>query len=176
MWTMYNSSTSSCMESRILSSSPLRMFTKSRCSIRFWYDFDTILIRFWYDSDIILHQTLWSIYRNHVIQLIQFMNSVLQNRPVTLAALTYFFLNVNFKPLVMRSYTAKWHRSVTLQSDTPVWHWCDTDDCTFDSVDKITNDCGNFYPGSISGQGKIMNVPFFYHEVNMVLWALFRNI
>ena len=32
-----------------------------------------------------------------------------------------------------------------------------------------------FYPGSIPGHGKIMNVPVFYHEVNMVLWALFSN-
>ena len=33
-----------------------------------------------------------------------------------------------------------------------------------------------FYPGSIPGQGKIMNVQVFYHEVNMVLWALFSNV
>ena len=30
--------------------------------------------------------------------------------------------------------------------------------------------------GSIPGQGKIMNVPVFYHEVNMVLWTLFTNV
>ena len=33
-----------------------------------------------------------------------------------------------------------------------------------------------FYPGSIPGHGKVMNVPVFYHEVNMVLWALFSNV
>ena len=32
-----------------------------------------------------------------------------------------------------------------------------------------------FYPGLIPGQGKIMNVPAFNHEVNMVLWTLFTN-
>ena len=26
--------------------------------------------------------------------------------------------------------------------------------------------------GSIPGQDKIMNVPVFYYEINMVLWAL----
>ena len=31
-------------------------------------------------------------------------------------------------------------------------------------------------PGSIPGQGKIMNVPVLYHEVNMVLWALLSNV
>ena len=30
--------------------------------------------------------------------------------------------------------------------------------------------------GSIPSQGEIMNVPVFYHEVNMVLWALFCNV
>ena len=30
-------------------------------------------------------------------------------------------------------------------------------------------------PGSNPGQGKIMNVMVFYHEVNMILWALFSN-
>ena len=33
-----------------------------------------------------------------------------------------------------------------------------------------------FYLGSIPGQRKIMNVPVFYHEVNMVLGALFTNV
>ena len=28
---------------------------------------------------------------------------------------------------------------------------------------------------SIPGQGKITNIPVFYHEVNMVLWVLFSN-
>ena len=30
--------------------------------------------------------------------------------------------------------------------------------------------------GSIPGQGKIMNVPVFYREINMVIWELFRNV
>ena len=30
--------------------------------------------------------------------------------------------------------------------------------------------------GLIPGQGKIMNVPVFYHEVDMVLWTLFTNV
>ena len=33
-----------------------------------------------------------------------------------------------------------------------------------------------FYLGSILGQGKIMNVPVFYREVNMVFWTLFTNV
>ena len=33
-----------------------------------------------------------------------------------------------------------------------------------------------FYMGSISGHGKIMNVPIFYHKVNMVLWTLLSNV
>ena len=33
-----------------------------------------------------------------------------------------------------------------------------------------------FYLGSITSQGKIMNVTVFYHEVNMVLWSLFSNV
>ena len=33
-----------------------------------------------------------------------------------------------------------------------------------------------FYLGLIPGQGKIMNVQVFYHEVNMALWALFSNV
>ena len=32
-----------------------------------------------------------------------------------------------------------------------------------------------FYLGSILSQGKVMNVPVFYHEVKIVLWALFNK-
>ena len=33
-----------------------------------------------------------------------------------------------------------------------------------------------FTRGSIPGQCKIMNVPVFHHEVNMVLWTLYTNV
>ena len=33
-----------------------------------------------------------------------------------------------------------------------------------------------FYLGSIPCQGEIMNVPVFYHEVNIVLWTFFSNV
>ena len=32
------------------------------------------------------------------------------------------------------------------------------------------------YMGSIPGQCKIMNVPVFYHEVNMAFLTLFSNV
>ena len=30
--------------------------------------------------------------------------------------------------------------------------------------------------GSIPDQGRIMNVLVFYHELNMILWTLFRKV
>ena len=43
----------------------------------------------------------------------------------------------------------------------------------------LSRETSSFEPqrsGFTRVQGKIMNVPVFYHEVNMVLWTLFANV